>query len=192
MRRLVEDIEDVRVGFAHNKIHLLGHSFGGAVVVAYALRFPENLDALIIVDSLVRGWRDILSWPEGWTIWARYGLESIKKRPNWASLQVKYEIANHDNVDETRRLLHGVRYDPAREAPLIKSASRRVDARPLIKAGVPVLGIYGKQDRRFLGGTKYLRSIGAQVRLIGQSGHQPYVEQPDRCHQILKEFLLAV
>src|SRR5436309_6090067 len=29
--RLVDDIEDVRLAFGHDKIHLLGHSFGGAV-----------------------------------------------------------------------------------------------------------------------------------------------------------------
>ena len=187
--RLGKDIEDVRTAFGHHKIHLLGHSFGGAVVLAYALRFPQNVAALIIVDSLVRGWRDILAWPGGWSIWARYGLESLKKRPNWEALQVKHEVANRDKVEETRRLLRGVRFDPARERPLIKSASRRMDAKPLIEAGVPLLGIYGKQDRRFLGGAQYLRSIGARVELIEGSGHQPYVEQPEQFHRILREFI---
>jgi pimeloyl-ACP methyl ester carboxylesterase len=188
---LVKDIEDVRLGLGHQKIHALGHSFGGAVAIAYALRFPENLASLIIVDSLVRGWRDILSWPAGWRIWAGYGLESLKKRPNWEALQVKYEVANHDTIEEVRRLLRGVRYDPARVRPLIKSASRRMDAKPLIDAGVPVLGVYGKQDKRFLGGARYLRSIGARVKLIDRSGHQPYVEQPEQFHAILKDFILT-
>ena len=187
--RLVDDIEDVRLAFGHDKVHLLGHSFGGAVAIAYALRFPGNLAALIIVDSLVRGWRDTLAWPGGWGIWARYGLESLKKRPNWEALQVKFEVANRDKVEETRRLLRGVRYDPARERPLIRSASRAVDAKPLKEAGVPLLGIYGKQDRRFLGGAQYLRSLGARVELIARSGHQPYVEQPEQFHRILREFI---
>jgi len=189
--RLVSDLEDVRLGFGHDKVHLLGHSFGGAVAIAYALRFTEHVASLIIVDSLVRGWRDILSWPGGWTVWARYGLESLKKRPDWSSLQVKYEVVNRENVQETLRLLRGVRYDPAREAPLIRSASRRVDARPLIKARVPVLGIYGKQDRRFLGGARYLRSISARVSIIERAGHQPFVEQPEQFHHILREFVLT-
>src|SRR5262245_28561170 len=31
--RLVEDIEDVRVGLGHHKIHVFGHSLGGAVAL---------------------------------------------------------------------------------------------------------------------------------------------------------------
>src|SRR4029453_3199687 len=179
LARLVSDIEDVRLALGHEKIQLLGHSFGGAVVVSYALKFPQNLAGLVIVDSLVRGWRDILSSPGGWMIWARYGVESLKKRPNWEGLQVKYEVANPNTIQEVRRLLRGVRFDAAREGPLIRSASGRMDGKPLIEARVPVLGIYGKQDRRFLGGAEYLRSIGARVELIEGSGHQPYVEQPE-------------
>ena len=64
-----------------------------------------------------------------------------------------------------------------------------MDAKPLIEAGVPLLGIYGKQDRRFLGGAQYLRSIGARVELIPRSGHQPHVEQPEQFHRILREFI---
>jgi len=192
LHTLVKDIEDVRRALGHQKIHILGHSFGGAVAGAYAIRFPENTASLIIADSLVRGWRDILSWPGGWRIWASYGLESLKKRPDWEALQVKHEVSNVETMAETRRLLRGVRFDPARQRPLIKSASRRMDAKPLIEAGIPILGIYGKQDRRFLGGAQYLRAIGAQVELIERSGHQPYVEQPERFHEILKQFILRV
>jgi pimeloyl-ACP methyl ester carboxylesterase len=188
---LVTDIEEVRLTLGHQDIHLLGHSFGGAVVLAYALRFPKNLASLIIVDSLVRGWRDILSWPGGWRIWASYGIESLKKRPNWEALQVKHEVANREAIREVRRLLRGVRFDPARVRPLIKSASRRMEVKSLIELGVPVLGIYGRQDKRFLGGAEYLRSTGAQVNLIERSGHQPYIEQPEQFHQLLKEFILG-
>jgi pimeloyl-ACP methyl ester carboxylesterase len=191
LRRLGEDIEDLRRNVGHEKVDLLGHSFGGPVSLAYAGRWPHNVNSLVLVDTLIRGWLDIVSFPGGWTIWARYGLESLKRKPDWASLQLKYEVADPKGGVEVARLLSGVRYDPAREAPLIRSASRRMDARRLINGGVPVMGIYGKQDPRFLGGANHLRSIGATVKLISGSGHQPYVEQPDKFHRILREFLLG-
>jgi len=194
LRSLAQDIEDVRLALGHGKIGLLGHSFGGAVVLSYASLWPENVSAVIFADTLVRGWRDILSHPGGWTLWARYALESRKNPPDWTSLQLNYEVANPAKRDEVARLLHGpIRYDPARVTPLLRSASQRsLDGRPLVHAGIPVLGIYGKQDKRFLGGANYLRSIGARVRLIRDSGHQPFIEQPEKFHRVLREFLADV
>ena len=64
-----------------------------------------------------------------------------------------------------------------------------MDAKPLINAGISLLGIYGEQDRRFLGGARYLRSVGARVEFIDQSGHLPFVERPEEVHRILEDFI---
>jgi len=45
---MVEDIEAVREALALGKISLLGHSFGGALVQAYALKYQKNLSHLIL------------------------------------------------------------------------------------------------------------------------------------------------
>jgi proline iminopeptidase len=45
---MVEDIETVRQALALGKISLLGHSFGGALVQAYALKYQKNLSHLIL------------------------------------------------------------------------------------------------------------------------------------------------
>src|SRR5262249_1903372 len=45
---MVEDIEAVRVALGLKKISLLGHSFGGALVQAYALKYQQNLSHLIL------------------------------------------------------------------------------------------------------------------------------------------------
>jgi pimeloyl-ACP methyl ester carboxylesterase len=70
------------------------------------------------------------------------------------------------------------------------AGSRPNDLRPLIVAGVPVLGIFGKQDRRFVGEAGYLQSIGAEVALIDRAGHFPFVEQPEEFHRVLESFLI--
>ncbi len=44
----VEDLEGVRRALKLNKIHLFGHSLGGAVAVAYALKYSQNLIRLIV------------------------------------------------------------------------------------------------------------------------------------------------
>jgi proline iminopeptidase len=45
---MVEDLEAVRVGLGLGKISLLGHSFGGVIVQAYALKYQKHLSHLIL------------------------------------------------------------------------------------------------------------------------------------------------
>ena len=45
---MVEDIETVRQALGLGKISLLGHSFGGPLVEAYALKYQQNLSHLIL------------------------------------------------------------------------------------------------------------------------------------------------
>ena len=45
---MVEDLEAVRQGLGLGKISLLGHSFGGALVQAYAFKYQKNVSHLIL------------------------------------------------------------------------------------------------------------------------------------------------
>ena len=45
---MVEDVEDVRVALDLGKISLLGHSCGGVLAEAYALKYQQNLSHLIL------------------------------------------------------------------------------------------------------------------------------------------------
>jgi proline iminopeptidase len=48
MANMVEDLEAVRQALGLGKISLLGHSFGGALVQAYAFKYQKNLSHLIL------------------------------------------------------------------------------------------------------------------------------------------------
>jgi proline iminopeptidase len=48
---MAEDVEAVRQALGLGKISLLGHSFGGVVVQAYALKYQENLSHLILAST---------------------------------------------------------------------------------------------------------------------------------------------
>ena len=45
---MVEDLEDVRVALNLGKVAVLGHSYGGVVAQAYALKYQQNLTGLIL------------------------------------------------------------------------------------------------------------------------------------------------
>ncbi len=187
--KLAEDIEDVRTDLGHGKIALLGHSLGGVVAMTYALHWWRNLEALIVMDSPVRGWLGVLTSPSGWLTWLR-ALLLLRGKEGEMRFHLNYELGNKDKADEIRRgFSRPRRYDPARVRRLNIDAFRHIDMRPVIVAGVPVLGIYGRQDRRFLADARHLRSIGARVEIIEGAGHWPLVEQPVEFHPIVGDFL---
>jgi len=51
LAHFVDDIEGVRGALNLEKVHLLGHSFGGIFAMKYALKYPENLKSLLLTSS---------------------------------------------------------------------------------------------------------------------------------------------
>ncbi len=52
LKRDVEDIEGLRKFLGIDKLNIFGHSYGGIVAQAYALKYPEHLDKLILSNTL--------------------------------------------------------------------------------------------------------------------------------------------
>jgi pimeloyl-ACP methyl ester carboxylesterase len=53
--RDVEDLEGLRKALHLGKINVLGHSYGGMVAQAYALRYPDSVRRLILADTFFSG-----------------------------------------------------------------------------------------------------------------------------------------
>jgi len=51
VENMVEDVEGIRVSLGLGKINLLGHSYGGVLAQAYALKYQDNLDHLILCST---------------------------------------------------------------------------------------------------------------------------------------------
>src|SRR2546426_6645700 len=51
VENMVEDVEAVRIALRLGKITLLGHSYGGALAQAYALKYQKNLTHLILAST---------------------------------------------------------------------------------------------------------------------------------------------
>jgi proline iminopeptidase len=51
VENMVEDVEGVRVSLGLGKINLLGHSYGGVLAQAYALKYQDNLSHLILCST---------------------------------------------------------------------------------------------------------------------------------------------
>jgi proline-specific peptidase len=51
VENMVEDVEAVRVSLGLGRINLLGHSYGGVLAQAYALKYQDNLNHLVLCST---------------------------------------------------------------------------------------------------------------------------------------------
>jgi len=54
VENMVEDVEDVRQALGLGKISLMGHSYGGVLAQAYALKYQKNLTHLILGSTFLQ------------------------------------------------------------------------------------------------------------------------------------------
>jgi proline iminopeptidase len=54
LERVVQDFEEVRRALGVEKMCLIGHSFGGILITAYARRYPEHVSALVMVNATLQ------------------------------------------------------------------------------------------------------------------------------------------
>jgi pimeloyl-ACP methyl ester carboxylesterase len=171
---------------------IIGHSMGGTVSLGLALEHPERVEKVAVVGSPIVG--------DGLALFLRFAA-----RRSLASLayQVPHALPLGVRVlspllardwktwykmfarDLSRTTLESFHYSIA--------SLRKTDLRPRLKAlGVPALGVYGQVDR--IVDPKQAEVLArytplAEIRYFEYSGHFPMLDEPDRFHQTLCEFL---
>lgn len=51
--RFVEELDMLRAALGFERMHLLGHSWGGSLAASYAIRFPQRLAGLFLASPLI-------------------------------------------------------------------------------------------------------------------------------------------
>jgi proline iminopeptidase len=54
LERVVQDFEEVRRALGVEKMCLIGHSFGGILITAYARRYPEHVSGLVMANATLQ------------------------------------------------------------------------------------------------------------------------------------------
>jgi proline iminopeptidase len=213
--RDVEDLEGLRKALHLGKINVLGHSYGGMVAQAYALRYPDSVRRLILADTFFSGemWQannDSTNYeirnqfPEVWDKFQQVraqGLSTCTKQYRDANnvpspLLYFYSGPNANKLRESGGTENNDVYcaiagDDADF--LISGSIGKLDFRPdLNKLPMPILILAGRYDRVSIPhwSLQYKRYIPqGQFVMFERSGHFPFVEETEETMRVLGVFL---
>ena len=204
---LIEDIEALRQKLEFDKIHLMGHSWGGILAMHYAINYPESLSSLILCNSMpaTPEFDDLLG----------ENFARIYERQNMADLeplQKEIEAGNHDITIQERLIQLHFRpsfYDTSdvnklhlnlsenffKTQELLPFLAPHKEPTPLLpqleNLHIPVLIIRGEIEAIPIEADRKLEETFPDARLgiISQSGHFPFIEKPEEFMNLISEFI---
>jgi pimeloyl-ACP methyl ester carboxylesterase len=181
------------------KAPLMGHSMGGTVSLKVALANPEKVVKVIVVGSPIQGssLRPLLK---------------LAAYPGWVSLSKTapgvYTVFQHGFMQFLRGYSYFMAKDGKQVAAMLKSDVSKLTAAPFFQSigtlrqtdlrqsigalPMPVLGIYGKKDiivHPNQGDALKQALPASKIAWFDQSGHFPMMDESDKFHQTVRDFL---
>jgi proline iminopeptidase len=197
----VDDLDAVRAHAGAERMDLVGHSWGGYLVMAYAARHPDRVAHLVIVDSAAPKWSDTI------TLFDDVFPETMAQRRSTNSASASGDAAAA--AENIRLYLTMLFYSAERRTEFMTNAARyrftsavnqavsrdvaRYDLNPeLAKFKCPTLVVTGRFDMNVapLTAIKIHKAIpGSKFVVFERSGHLPFFEEPDAFLQTVEGFL---
>ena len=202
---LTADAEALRQALGFERWAVLGHSFGGMVALEYALRYPDNLSNLILVDTGAS--TDWLHWNMLELLTKRgYSKKAVEAARKFFRGEITPREIFPSILHFGRSCLY--RFNPfvSLSGPASKYSAEaftyglgtllkgwNVMAR-LGEINTPTLVIAGRYDFQFPPEHQALlvdRIPNARLELIEKAGHNAPMERPREVMHLVRDFLLS-
>lgn len=197
----VSDLDAVRQKLGLAKVALVGDSYGGLVVMAYAAAHPEHVAMLVLSDSPGPSWKSIVHLlPQVFPDIQEEGAKEEQKLGESTDAAARAGLRNHFRMifyspqkrDAYMSRMGDLGFEP-RVAQAVSKATADLDLTSKIADfKFPVLVINGRFDMNVapLTAWQIAHSIpGAKVVFFEESGHLPSYEEPERYMKVLEDFL---
>lgn len=197
----VADLDALRAELGYERIDLLGHSWGGYLVMAYAIRHPERVNRLVIASSAAPKWSDTeflfeSIYPEGMARWSRLdALEAVGDATaagKWLREYLGMLCVSPEKTAELLERSGGFVYTKAINETLNAELASR-DLWPALSGlTMPTLVATGRFDINVSPRTawKIHEAIpGSRFVVFERSGHLPFFEEPEAWVETIEAFL---
>lgn len=194
------DADALRAFLGFDNIAVLGHSYGGFIALEYALRYPKRLSHLILVDTAPAFTHVEEIMANARRKGATEEMLEILEAPNPTDdkeMQRAMQVINplyfgNFNADVANRLFEHVEWSASAGArndvllPEYNIISRLEEIR------APTLILVGRDD--FICPPSQAEIMHRGIRdsalfIFENSGHMPYIEEPDLFFQVVRDWL---
>lgn len=207
---LVEDLEALRARLKLDSFALMGHSHGGLIALNYALEYPQHVSHLLALDAQlgveepaadVRRTLPELAKDARLTeaIETFAGPRSLKSDEDLGAFLVKmaplyFRVPDGEGVATLRAYVKANRISLAAMVATSSSDGRFLVRDRLGDIRLPSLVMVGRHD--FICSPVQAQIIhegiaGSKLVVFEQSGHLPWVEEPDLFFTTVKNFLTS-
>lgn len=181
------------------RTHVLGHSMGGFIAQELALGWPDRVDGLVLVSTSAGGTDHVPADPAIMALLSplpdltheqnmRRAITAVTGPGYWDEHPDEWEQVVRVRMTRPTPLpSYGLQLQAARGWP---GAGPRLD-----QATAPALVIHGDADQLAppANGRRLAARIpGAQLRLLPDTGHLPFIERAPMFNRLVEEFLLAL
>lgn len=176
------------------QITLAGHGWGAVIALAFAQRYPERVDRVVIIDAipLLPGFR----WPRMVRLWRTPALgELLMGSVNrwWLARTLRAGTSTREAWPDARVADTFAQFDQGTQRAILR-LHRSIDEAGLALIGTdleridqPVLVVWGEQDPWLdvsFADAYAQRLSGSILRRVAGAGHWPWLDQPTVIDQV--------
>jgi proline iminopeptidase len=188
----VADLEALRAKLGVERMDLFGHSWGGFLAMAYAIRYPQHVAHIVLCDSSAPKWSDTDD------VLKHFYPEATERREQAEALAATGDAdAGGTAVKEYLGMLF---VSPRKREELLAVTNQalnadiaHIDLGPMLaRLKMPVLVLTGRFDANVAPSTAWRihKAIpGSRFEVFEQSGHLPFLEEPEAFVRSVERFL---
>lgn len=186
---LAELVAGFLAALGHERAHLAGHSLGGAVAMALALAHPERVASLTLIGSAGFGPEINAGYLEGFIAAGsrrelKPHLELLFADPGLVTRQLVENVLRTkrlDGVEQALRTISAACFPGGRQGAVL--------APKLAGTSIPVLVVWGREDRIVPVEQARAAPPGARVEILDGAGHSPHMEAAGEVNRLIEELL---